>query len=38
MSSDEIEDILQNGRGMMPGNLVPPESLDAMVEWVMSIE
>lgn len=38
LSNDEIKDILQNGKGIMPGGLVPEESLDDMVEWIISLE
>lgn len=38
LSVDEIKDVLQNGRGAMPKGLVPSESLDAMAEWLMTLE
>ncbi|MGM0844215.1 MAG: cytochrome c550 [Bacillota bacterium] len=37
LSEDEIKDVLQNGKGIMPGDLVPAENLDAMTEWLMSL-
>ncbi|WP_335869339.1 cytochrome c550 [Bacillus sp. 2205SS5-2] len=38
-SAEEIKDILQNGKGAgMPANLVPAENLDAMTEWLLSLE
>lgn len=38
LSADEIKDVLVNGSGPMPGNLVPAEKLDEMVEWIISLE
>lgn len=38
LSSDEIRDVLVNGAGVMPGNLVPAEKLDEMIEWIISLE
>ncbi|MFJ8063027.1 cytochrome c550 [Psychrobacillus sp. NPDC096426] len=37
LSEDEIKDILANGKGMMPGGLVPAEDIDAMAAWVKSL-
>ncbi|MEI5905813.1 cytochrome c [Bacillus spongiae] len=37
-SADEIKAILKDGKGAMPGGLVPVENLDAMTEWLMSLE
>lgn len=34
----DIEDILINGKGTMPGGLVPEENAAAMAEWVLSLE
>lgn len=38
LSEDEIKDILANGKGAMPGGLVPTEDIDAMAAWVKSLE
>ncbi|KIL44431.1 cytochrome c550 [Jeotgalibacillus soli] len=38
LSVEEIKDILQNGKGNMPPGLVPADNLDAMAEWVSTIE
>lgn len=38
LSEDEIKDVLANGRGAMPGGLVPAENIDAMAAWVKSLE
>ncbi|MFZ2463886.1 MAG: cytochrome c [Caldibacillus thermoamylovorans] len=38
LSKDEIKEVLKNGRGAMPKGLVPAESLDAMADWLMSLE
>ncbi len=38
LSEDEIREVLVNGRGAMPGNLVPNESLDEMVEWLLTLQ
>jgi len=42
LSAEEIKDVLVNGRqgdiGVMPGGLVPQESLDAMVEWLTQLK
>ncbi|ALC84945.1 MULTISPECIES: cytochrome c550 [Bacillaceae] len=37
LSEDEIKDVLANGKGAMPGGLVPEENLDAMAAWVKSL-
>lgn len=37
-SADEVKDVLKNGKGSMPGGLVPDENLDAMAEWVLSLQ
>lgn len=34
----DIEDILINGKGTMPGGLVEEENAAAMAEWVLSLE
>ncbi|MED1674343.1 cytochrome c550 [Pallidibacillus thermolactis] len=38
LSAEEVKNVLVNGSGPMPGNLVPEEKLDEMVEWVLSLE
>ncbi|HSI67976.1 MAG TPA: cytochrome c [Planococcus sp. (in: firmicutes)] len=35
---EDIEDILLNGAGAMPGGLVPEENVSEMAEWVLSLE
>ncbi|TWT08241.1 cytochrome c [Planococcus sp. CPCC 101016] len=38
LPQEDIEDILINGKGTMPGGLVPEENVAAMAEWVLSLE
>ncbi len=38
LGQEEIEEILINGKGSMPGGLVPEENVTAMAEWVLSLE
>ncbi len=38
LSEEEIKDVLKNGRGAMPGDLVPEEVLDDMTEWLITLE
>ena len=38
MPQEEVEDIVVNGRGAMPGGLVSEENAAAMAEWVLSLE
>ncbi|WP_100331593.1 cytochrome c550 [Bacillus xiapuensis] len=38
LSKDEIKDVLINGRGAMPGGLVPAENADAMADWVSKLK
>ena len=38
LPQEEVEDILINGKGTMPGGLVPEENVAAMAEWVLSLE
>lgn len=38
LSKDEVADILTNGRGGMPGGLVPADNVDAMSEWVANLK
>jgi len=37
LSQEEIEDILANGKGTMPGGLVEADNIPAMAEWVLSL-
>ncbi|MBD3107590.1 cytochrome c [Bacillus sp. AGMB 02131] len=37
LSADEIKEILRNGKGSMPGGLVPEEQIDSMTEWLSSL-
>ncbi|WP_213422283.1 cytochrome c551 [Bhargavaea massiliensis] len=34
LSKDEIHDIIENGKGAMPGGLVQGEELDAVAQWL----
>ena len=38
LPQEEIEDVLINGKGTMPGGLVPEANVAAMAEWVLSLE
>lgn len=38
LPQEEVEDVLINGKGTMPGGLVPEENVAAMAEWVLSLE
>jgi cytochrome c550 len=38
LAQEDIEDILINGKGTMPGGLVPEANVAAMAEWVLSLE
>ncbi|QOR83403.1 cytochrome c [Geobacillus stearothermophilus] len=38
LSADQIKDVLQNGRGGMPGGLVPADNLDAMAKWLAGLK
>jgi len=38
LSADQITDVLKNGRGAMPGGLVPEEKLDEMTQWLSEIQ
>ncbi|MBA4535855.1 cytochrome c [Bacillus aquiflavi] len=38
LSEEEVADVLTNGRGTMPGGLVPPEQVDAMAKWLLGQE
>jgi cytochrome c550 len=38
LSKEEVADILANGRGGMPGGLVPAENIDQMAEWVANLK
>ena len=37
LSEEEIQDVLANGKGTMPGGLVPQENLEEMAAWVKSL-
>ena len=37
LSADEIKELLRNGKGSMPGGLVPEDQLDGMTEWLSSL-
>jgi cytochrome c550 len=38
LSQEEIEEVIANGKGAMPGGLVEGENIPAMAEWVLSLE
>lgn len=38
LSEGEIKDILVNGKGSMPGNLVPDDQLDEMTAWLLELK
>lgn len=38
MSQEEIEEIIANGKGGMPGGLVEADNIPAMAEWILSLE
>lgn len=38
LSADEIKDILTNGKGSMPGGLVPADKLDEMTEFLQGLK
>ncbi|OZS78849.1 cytochrome C [Tetzosporium hominis] len=38
LSEEEIAEVLANGKGAMPGGLVPAENIEAMAAWVKSLE
>lgn len=37
LSPDEIKEILKNGKGSMPPNLVPEDKLDDMTKWLSEL-
>lgn len=37
LSQEEIEDVIANGVGTMPGGLVEADNIPAMAEWVLSL-
>ena len=37
LSEEEIQDVLANGKGTMPPNLVPQANLEEMAAWVKSL-
>lgn len=38
LDEEEIRDVLVNGRGAMPANLVPGDALDDMIDWLLSLQ
>lgn len=38
MSKEEIVEILKNGKGMMPGNLLPAEHVDQMADYLLTLK
>lgn len=38
LSQDEIEEIINEGKGSMPGNLVSPEEATELAEWLSEME
>lgn len=38
LSVDEVKDIIANGKGSMPGNLIPADSIDAMAEFIHGLK
>lgn len=38
LSSEEIQDILKNGKGIMQGGLVPNDKLDEFTAWLMEVK
>lgn len=38
LSADEIKEVIANGKGNMPPNLVEEENLDAMAEYILSLK
>lgn len=38
ISEAEVKEILVNGAGSMPGNLVPEDQLDEMTEWLLTLK
>lgn len=38
LAADEIKAILADGKGSMPGNLVPDDQLDEMTEWLLELK
>ncbi|MDF0727199.1 cytochrome c [Cytobacillus sp. S13-E01] len=37
-SSEEIQDIIKNGKGIMQGGMVPNEKLEEMATWLMELQ
>ena len=37
LSSEEIKDVLKNGKGIMQGGLVPEDQIDAVTEWLSTL-
>jgi cytochrome c550 len=38
LSKEEIADIILNGKGTMPGNLVDEENIDEMADYILSLK
>jgi cytochrome c550 len=38
LSTDQIKNVLQNGRGGMPAGLVPAEHVDEMAKWLSGLK
>ncbi|MBA9025461.1 MULTISPECIES: cytochrome c550 [Bacillaceae] len=38
LSVDEVKDIIKNGKGPMPGGLIPEGSIDAMAEFIHGLK
>lgn len=38
LTADEIKEVIANGKGIMPPNLVAEENLDAMAEYILTLE
>jgi cytochrome c550 len=38
LAKDEIQDVLVNGRGSMPGGLVPADKADEVAEWLGTLK
>lgn len=38
LTADEIKEVIANGKGIMPPNLVAEENLDAMAEYILSLK
>lgn len=38
LSVDQIKEVITNGRGSMPGGLVPADQADAMAKWLSELK